>query len=193
MRAFVLHAHPDPESFSTSLRSTVCSSLEQNGWEIDLCDLYEENFNPVLSREERQGYHSIPENRKPVQHYIDRIQSADGIFFVYPVWIFGFPAIMKGFLDRVMVPGVAFDIIDGKLKPVKSITKYVVCVATYGGPRIRALMTLDPPRMIANSNFRFYFTPKVFKYLALYDMNNVTEDKLKQFLNRVKIAIGTLK
>ncbi|MCY4446830.1 MAG: NAD(P)H-dependent oxidoreductase [Rhodobacteraceae bacterium] len=192
MRALVIHAHPVPESYSAALRQTVVDTLKQNEWEVDLCDLYQENFNPILSQEERRNYHSIPENRASVESYIQRVQKADGIFFIYPVWIFGFPAILKGFLERVMVPGVAFNIEDGKIKAVQSKTNCLVCVATYGGNWLRAFMTLDPPRMIAYSNLRFYFQPNVFKYLALYDMNNADDTKRGHFLKKVKQQISQL-
>ncbi len=192
MRAFVLHAHPVPESFSGALRHTVVDTLESKGWDVDLCDLYKENFNPILSAEERRNYHTVPANQQPVASYVERFQRADGLFLVYPVWIFGFPAILKGFFDRVMLPGVAFELDDGNLRPVSSSIDYVYAVATYGGTRLRAALTLDPPRQVVNNNFRFYCRPKVLRYLALYDMNNADETRRRNFIKKVKNEVTKL-
>ena len=121
--------------------------------------------------------------------------AAQSIIFVHPVWNYGYPAILKGFFDRVFLPGVAF-ILDGggdrgKLLPNLTHIKKVAFVTTYGGNRWRTMLMGDPPRRLARRwawvTFR---TKKPPKYLALYDMNNNTEAQLKGFIERVKTEIG---
>jgi len=65
---------------------------------------------------------------------------------VFPVWNFGYPAILKGFLDRVFLPGVSFKLVDGKVKPNLTHIRKLAAVTTYGGTRMRAFMAGDPPR-----------------------------------------------
>ena len=192
MKALVLFAHPVPESFSASLHKAVVEELNQKGWDVDDLDLYSEGFDPILSEAERRMYHDEPENIIPVQSYVERLQRAEALFLVFPVWIFGFPAILKGFFDRVCVPGVAFKINDGKLSPNLQNINTLVAVTTYGGTRLRAWLAGDPPRKVVTRSVKFYSQPKTLKYLALYDMNRADQTKRTNFLSTVRNEIKNL-
>lgn len=84
-RALVLFAHPCPESFSSALHATVVARLGKAGWEVDDCDLNAEGFSPVLTEEERRGYHEEPANIAPVAGYVERLRAADAMVMVFPV------------------------------------------------------------------------------------------------------------
>lgn len=186
MRALIVFAHPCEDSFSAALHSTVLETLHQRKWEVDDCDLYKENFSPVLTPHERQIYHDEPSNIEPVKEYVERLRAAEALILVFPVWIFGFPAILKGFFDRVCVPGVAFTIEDGKLSPNLTQIRKLAAITTYGGTRFRALAAGDPPRRVVKRAIRFYCQPSKLRYLALYNMNCVNESQRKQFLHRIQ-------
>lgn len=185
MRVLVLHAHPVPESFSYALRAAVINGLTAGGWDVDLCDLYAEGFDPVLSMDERRGYHDEPANIQPVSSYVERLRVAQALVLVFPVWIFGFPAILKGYFDRVCLPGVAFRLENGKIYPNLTNIRKLAAVTTYGGTRLRALGVFDPPRRIVKGSVHFYCQPDKTRYLALYDMNRATEKKRSRFIARV--------
>ncbi|MEL6645908.1 MAG: NAD(P)H-dependent oxidoreductase [Pseudomonadota bacterium] len=185
-RALVLFAHPCPESFSASLHSAVVEELEKKGWEVDDCDLNAEGFSPVLTEAERRGYHDEPDNIGPVQPYVDRVRAADALVMVFPVWNFGYPAILKGFLDRVFLPGVSFKLEDGKVKPNLTQIKRLAAVTTYGGTRVRALLVGDPPRKCVTRAVWHVCRPMKTRYLALYDMNRATDAKRGAFLAKVR-------
>ena len=74
MRVLVIFCHPVESSYNAALHNEVVRNLRQAGHEVDDCDLYAEQFNPVLSREERLGYHDEPANQIPLQKYVDRVQ-----------------------------------------------------------------------------------------------------------------------
>ena len=185
MRALVLFAHPVPDSFSASLHKIIVDTLSQRGWSIDDCDLYAEHFNPVLSESERRGYHDEPDNIGPVEEYVERLRNAEALILVFPVWIFGFPAILKGFFDRVCLPGVAFRLVDGKVVPNLEGIRKLAAVTTYGGTRMRAILAGDPPRRVVTRSVNFYCQPVKLRYLALYDMNRATPARLQAFQKRV--------
>ena len=107
MRVLVLFAHPVETSFGAALHTAVVEELRAAGHEVDDCDLYAEDFNPVLTRAERLGYHDIPSNRMPVARYVERLEWAEALVFCFPTWCFGLPAMLKGFFDRVFLPGVS--------------------------------------------------------------------------------------
>ncbi|QIE40546.1 NAD(P)H-dependent oxidoreductase [Meridianimarinicoccus aquatilis] len=190
-RALVLFAHPCPESFSAALHDTVVNTLKNRGWEVDDCDLNAEGFNPVLSEAERRGYHD-PGNTAPVQDYVDRVRAAEALIMVFPVWNFGYPAILKGFLDRVFLPDVSFRLEDGKVKPNLTQIRKLAAVTTYGGARTRALLVGDPPRRCVTRAVWHVCRPDRMRYLALYDMNRADDAKRAAFRARVEREMKVL-
>ncbi|XUY29579.1 NAD(P)H-dependent oxidoreductase [Agrobacterium sp. rho-8.1] len=190
MKILLLHAHPVESSFGSALHMEAAETLRRAGHEVDDCDLYAENFNPVLTREERLGYHAVPANIEPVRSYVERLRAADALVIVTPVWNFGWPAILKGYFDRVWLPGVTFDMDEGdrgKLTRKLTSIKKLVVVTTYGGNRWRAFLAGDPPRKMATRVLRAVINPKRgVTYLAHYDMNNCTVETRTKFLEKVR-------
>jgi putative NADPH-quinone reductase len=193
MRILVLYAHPDPDSFVAALHRKTVETLLRAGHEVDDCDLYAEAFDPVLTYEERVNYLDIPNNRKPVESYVQRLERAEGLVLVFPVWNFGFPAILKGFLDRVFLPGVSFRLVDGLATPNLTHLKVLAAVATYGAPRWRAMFMGDPPRRVVTRVLRVLVAPTARRrYLALHDMNRQTEEGRTAFLRKVERSMRAL-
>ncbi len=192
MKALVLFAHPCEESFGAALHNQIVTTLNDRGWDVDDCDLNAEGFQPVLTAEERRAYHDEPENCGPVQPYVDRLQTAEALIFSFPVWNFGYPAILKGFLDRVFLPGVSFKLVDGKVKPNLTHIRKLAAVTTYGGTRWRAFGAGDPPRKHFTRAVWHVTRPDKMRYLALYDMNRATQEQRSAFLGKVEQEMRTL-
>jgi NAD(P)H dehydrogenase (quinone) len=192
MKTLVLYAHPCPDSFNAAIHETVVQTLSARGWDVDDCDLNAENFAPVLTEPERRSYHDVPKNIAPVQVYVDRLQAAEALVMVFPVWNFGYPAILKGFLDRVFLPDVSFKLHNGGVRPGLTNIKRLAACTTYGGTRFRAWMNGDPPRKCVTRAVRYACGWPKTSYLALYDMNNNGSDMLGQHLSRVKRAMQDL-
>ena len=193
MRVLVLHAHPVETSFNRALYNAALETLSARGHEVDALNLYEDNFQAVMSREERLIYHDVPDNITPaIKPYVDRVRTAEAIVIIHPVWNYGYPAILKGFFDRILVTGVAFALDGGKLTPVLK-KKKVVYVTSYGGDRLRTWLMGDPPRRVARrwawATFGTFFPPK---YLALYKMDQRTEPELKAFIDKVKRELARI-
>ena len=194
MRVHVIHAHPVETSFNRALYKSAIDGLESAGHSVDALNLYDDDFSPVLTREERLNYHDVPGNITPaIKPYVERLQAADALVVVHPVWNYGYPAILKGYFDRVFVPGVSFVMEGGgdrgKLVPCLTNIKKVAFVTTYGGNRFRTWLMGDPPRRIATRWGWATFRSRP-QYLALYDMNNVTPHGLEGFLGTVKTTLS---
>lgn len=187
MRVLYLYAHPLEESFHHAIREEARAGLREAGHAVDLCDLYAEGFDPVLSASERRGYHDLPANRVPVEGYIQRVERAEAMVLSYPTWSFGLPAILKGFFDRVFIPGVSFTLVDGVAKPNLTHIRKIAGISTYGRPRWNALLVADPPRMAVTRYLKALtgWTASV-EYHALYDMNRATEAQRRHFLAKVR-------
>ena len=194
MRVLVVYAHPVETSYNAALHRQVVQSLRQAGHEVDDCDLYAEDFNPVLSRAERLGYHDVTANQAPVQGYVDRLLRADALVLCFPTWCFGLPAILKGWFDRVLLPGVAFDLSDPKnVSPLLTNLKRIAAVVTYGRPRWVAWSMGDPPRKIVTRYLPMLSGGKArVDYLAYYDMNVATPPRLERFKLRVGAAMARM-
>ncbi len=187
MRVLVLSAHPLPESYNTALRHAAIEGLRAAGHEVDDCDLYAEGFNPILTAEERRGYHAIPDNRAPVESHVRRLEQADAIVLCFPTWCFNIPAMLKGYFDRVLLPGVSFRLEEGVAKPNLTGLRRIAAITTYGRPRWTALVMGDPPRKasVRYLNMLTGFRAKT-EYMALYDMNRATDAQRARFLRRVR-------
>lgn len=189
----VLYAHPCPESFNAAVHDTVVTSLEARGWEVDDCDLNAEGFAPVLSEAERRGYHETACNLDPVRPYVERLRAAQALVLVFPVWNFGYPAILKGFIDRVFLPGVSFDLgDDGRVRPALGNIRKLAACTTYGGNRLRAMLVGDPPRKCVTRAVWHVCRPDRMRYIALYDMNRNDETVRAAHLARVRREMQVL-
>lgn len=187
MRVLVLHSHPVEESFGKALFRQTCESLAKAGHEVDACDLYAEGFNPVLTADERLIYHDYPENLGPVKNHVDRLLAAEGLVICTPIWNFGFPAMLKGYFDRVWLPGVSFALQDGKLTPTLRHIRKLSAVVTYGATPMRAFLAGDPPKKIVKRVIRAQIKLGApVSYLAHYDMNNCTDETRAAFMAKVK-------
>lgn len=187
MRVLVLFAHPVETSFSAALHRVAVEALNASGHEVDDCDLNAERFDPILSRAERIAYHDLSVNRAHAGRYVDRLLAAQGLVLVHPVWNYGYPAILKGFFDRVFLPGVSFTLVDGRLRPALHNIGKLAAVTTYGGSRFKTILMGDPPRRLFQRSLRLNIRPGAqARYLALYDMNRATEAGCARFLAKVK-------
>ena len=136
MHILLVLAHPLAESFAAAVAGAARETLEEAGHTVDVLDLYRENFDPRLTAAERAGYFDIPYNSSGVANLVARLKAAEGLILVFPQWWFNFPAILKGFFDRVLAPGVAFshDPSGGRLLPRLSNIKLLWALTTTGSP-----------------------------------------------------------
>jgi NAD(P)H dehydrogenase (quinone) len=188
MRFLVIYAHPVEGSFQSALHRCAVDTLIAAGHEVDDCDLYAENFQPVLTTAERRAYHSPTPDTASVGREIERLRHAEGLVFVFPTWWFGMPAILKGYIDRVWVPGVAFELRNGRTMPLLQHIRRFGVVTTYGSPWwLNKFVTRDPNRHALMYGLRYLVSRQARTlWLALYGMDSRTETSRRQFLDRVR-------
>lgn len=107
MKHLIIYAHPNTASLNHQFKQTVEETLLQQNHEVVVRDLYQLNFDPVLSLEDIAGQRRgiVSEEIKREQEYITW---AEAITFIYPIWWTGMPGIMKGYIDRVFSYGFAY-------------------------------------------------------------------------------------
>src|SRR5690242_2785568 len=115
----IIYCHPLSSSYSSALLRALLAGLREARHQITITDLYREQFDPVLTSTERGTYYTRPYRPGPVQ-YAELLLKSEAIIFCFPTWWSSMPAMLKGYFDRVWVPGVAFehDLKRGRLKPL---------------------------------------------------------------------------
>jgi NAD(P)H dehydrogenase (quinone) len=110
MRISVILAHPDPASFNHAIVHAAVEAIKANGHKLFFHDLYQEKFDPLLNSAEIAKDAVLP---AAVKKHCEEIAVADGIVIVHPNWWGQPPAILKGWVDRVIRPGVAYEFLEG--------------------------------------------------------------------------------
>ncbi|EEL50100.1 MULTISPECIES: NAD(P)H-dependent oxidoreductase [Bacillus cereus group] len=107
MNVLIIYAHPNPSSFNASILENVQKGLQKTNHSVTLLDLYKEQFDPVLIFNEDKRRRDLVYEEE-TERYRNLVKEADSFIFIYPIWWWGMPAILKGFIDRVFVAGFAY-------------------------------------------------------------------------------------
>ena len=196
-RILVVFAHPLSDSLAAALKDAVIAGVEESDGTADLIDLYADEFDPRLSADER-GRFVQPGYTPPADaaDYCDRLKAADGLVFVFPQWWFGMPAILKGFVDRVFVPGVAFDPdpAGGRLIPRLDDIKTFDVVTTTGSPWwiVELYMRNPVRRQIKNGIGKFCGNSVRFRMQSMYNLDKADEGDCAKFIDRVRRTFASL-
>jgi NAD(P)H dehydrogenase (quinone) len=196
VNVLVVLAHPCPDSFNHACAAAAMTGLERAGHTVDLVDLYADRFVAGMSLEERLAYETDTPILDPmVDDHAARLKRAEALVFVYPTWWSGLPAILKGWLERVMVPGVSFefDPVTGKVRPALQHVRRLIGVSTYGSPRRNVLLINDNGRRIITRALRMSCGWRTrATWLGLYDMDTSTDADRRAFLGRIETRMAAL-
>lgn len=195
MRIQLIYAHPVEGSFCSKLRDIARVALQQGGHQVHLTDLYAEEFSPALTKQERLSYEAAP-NITGVRMHVERLRLAEGLVLVFPTWWYGMPAILKGYFDRVWVPGVAFEL-DSRtsaLRPRLDHIRVMAVVTTYGSPWwFINLYMRDPGKAVLMRGVGRLLSPRAKRmYLARYGMDKSTPESRERFMAKVERSLGAL-
>ena len=144
--ALIVHAHPEPTSFSTAQAHAAREALQLKGYRVEVIDLYERQWNAVLARDEfpsaqgafkpqREQWNAMKDGTlsTDVGNDLDALLHADLLVLSFPLWWFSVPAILKGWLDRVFVMGSVFGGDLGLFDRAALVGRKAVVLVTTGG------------------------------------------------------------
>ncbi len=188
MRVLLVHCHPRADSFSASLRATAVATLEDAGHEVEIIDLYAQNFDPRLSGDERGGYYDEAAIPLDIAGHVAALRRAEMLVLVYPTWWFGMPAMLKGWFDRVWRPGVAFALGGARvLQPRLTGIRRITVVTTYGSPLWLLWLVGWPDRRMVKRGICVLCAPRCrLDWIALTGMDGVTPDARERFAAQVR-------
>ena len=109
MKVVIVFNHPYNGSYCNAILNSVITGLQKAFHEVDLIHLDNENFNPVMTSADLEAFvNRMPVDPKVIE-YKERLEKADHLIFIFPIWWELMPAMTKGFIDKVIFPGVAYD------------------------------------------------------------------------------------
>jgi NAD(P)H dehydrogenase (quinone) len=196
MHILLVLTHPLAQSFAAAVARTARDALEAGGHTVDVLDLYQEDFDPRLTASERAGYFDIPYDLSGVAKMVARLKAADGLILVFPQWWFDFPAILKGFFDRVLAPGVAFshDASGGRILPRLTNIKLLWALTTTGSPWWMVQLYMgNPVRRLLRRGIAPLCAKRLnFRVLSLHDMDRASDADRGSYLEQVRKALRAI-
>jgi putative NADPH-quinone reductase len=196
MRVLVIHAHPDSESFSHAILAATLDGLARAGHDATVIDLYALDYPGGLSRDEWRAYETNSPVLDPlVAEHVALVRSADALVFVYPTWWSSVPAILKSWLERTMLMGLAFTLDERtrRIQPGLGHLRHLVGISTYGSPRWYVKLINDNGRRTITRTLRLSTGGKArTTWLPLYTLDGRTPDSRRAFLDRVRRAMEKL-
>ena len=190
MKVLLVLAHPRQDSYGAALADQARRALEAAGHDVDFCDLYREGFDPVLTAEEESGHHDAGHARPAVSDHTARLLAADALVLVFPQWWFNVPAILKGWFDRVLAPGIAFEptsgvgSIRGKLDNIRKLW----CITTTGSPGwvVRVIARNPVKRQLKTGIGLICARGHSFRILGHYGVDGSSAGDRDRFLAKVR-------
>ena len=131
-KVLIINGHPDPDSFNSCLTAAYQKGVSTSTAEVALITIRDLEFNPNLEF----GYRKRTKLEPDLISSIEKIKEADHIVWVFPMWWYGYPALMKGFIDRTFLPGITFAYEKEKTMPKKLLK----------GKTGRIIVTADTPK-----------------------------------------------
>lgn len=197
MRVAVILAHPNRDSFAHEIARRATGGLIAGGHDVELIDLHAIDFRAAMSTAERAAYHSQSPILDPlVQHHADLVRAIDTLVFVYPTWWSGLPAILKGWLERVLLPGVGFhfDERSGKVRPGLTNIRHLIGISTYGSPRWYVRAVNDNGRRTLMRALRVSCGLRTSRrWHGMYAIDTTTEAERAEFAAHVERAMSELR
>ena len=200
MEVLVVCAHPEAGSFTHAISAAVERGLTRAGHDVTTLDLYALRFAAAMSGPELAAYQAWQAGDAPpvldplVAEHTALVGRAGTLVFVYPTWWSQPPAILKGWLERVLVPGVSFSFdAKGRVQPGLQHVRRIVGISTYGSPWTYVKVMTDGGRRMITRALRMscgWRTPTT--WMGLYAVDTAGEEEHKAFLDRVEHQMGHL-
>jgi putative NADPH-quinone reductase len=186
MRVMVTIDHPWPGGFNHAILARVVEILRAGGHEVDVLDLHREDFDPVLHVDElavyAQGKHLDPK----VGSYQKRIEQAQHLIYIFPVWWEVMPALLKGFFDKVFLPEWAFS--EANATPLLTHLTGATVITTMGAPQ--AIFTSVEP-VLCRGILGFCGVQRT-KWFNICDLPNSTLEQRAEYLDEIETYMRQL-
>ena len=195
MNTLVIYCHPDAGSFTAAVKDVVVETLRTGGHDVRVRDLYDERFDPRFSAEERRT-HMSPGPHASVTAHAEELHWCRHLVLVYPTWWSGPPAMLKGWMDRVWVRGVAWDFLPGAKRVSARLTnvRRITTVTTHGSSKwVNALEGEGGKRTASRALRAVCHRFARTSWIAMYNVDTSTPEQRESFLRTVRSKLARIK
>lgn len=195
MRTVIVFNHPNQGSYCNAILQSVTKGLQNANHEVDLMHLDNDGFNPVMSKADLKAFVGHQPIDPQVIDYNERLKKADHLIFIFPIWWDIMPATTKGFIDRVLFPGVVYDHHPRGfgLVPLLKNLKSVTIITTMNKPRI--LYSLLIGNLIRKTMLRSVFKTMGYKnrhWISFTSVKSVSQKKRVKWLSNLENRFSKL-
>ncbi|HAS41590.1 MAG TPA: NADPH:quinone reductase [Microscillaceae bacterium] len=197
MKVVIVFNHPYEGSYCNAVLQSVTTGLKKAHHEVDLIHLDQDSFNPVMTAADLKGFRDKKPVDPKVLEYNDRIKNADHLIFIFPIWWELMPALTKGFIDKVIFPGIAYDYTNAsntRMKPLWQQLKGVTLITTMNTPNWAYWLVFGnaiKKAIILGTFWKLGFKNR--KWISLNMVKMVTQDKRIKWLAKLENRFSNLK
>lgn len=197
MKVVIIFNHPYEGSFCNAILKSVTLGLQKGNHEIDLIHLDKDNFNPVMTANDLKAFRDKEPVDPKVTEYKMRIQQADHLIFIFPIWWELMPAMTKGFVDKVIFPGVAYDYTNAsntRMRPLWTNVKGVTILTTMNTPKLLYSVIFGnaiKKAMILGTFWKIGYKNR--KWLSFNKVKQVSREKREKWLYQIEKKFTNLK
>ena len=190
MNVVIVFNHPYEGSFCNAILDSVMKGLESANHDIDLIHLDKDGFNPVMTSEDLKAFRDKKPIDTKVLEYKSRLEKADRLIIIFPIWWELMPALTKGFIDKVIFPGIAFDYTNKsntRMKPLLNKLKGVTIISTMNTPKV--LYRLVFGNAIQKALLRGTFWKLAYsnrKWISFNMVKSVSQQKRENWLSKLE-------
>ena len=195
MNVYVVYCHPLADSFMASARDRALAGLQAGGHQIRITDLYAEGFEPSLSLDEHVNHLGSIDDKPAIAEYAANLRWCDTLVYIYPTWWSGQPAMLKCWIDRVWVKGVAFDLPPGaaRITPMLTNIRRIVAITSHGSSKFVNALEGESGKRVITRSLRVLCSKRcTTTWIALYAIDTKNQVQRSAFLDRVEQRLRTM-
>ncbi|NNG02050.1 MAG: NAD(P)H-dependent oxidoreductase [Desulfobacteraceae bacterium] len=192
MKNLIVFTHPYEKSYCSSILQHIVRDFRTKHQDVDIIDLYQEGFNPALDKEALSLYKHGKFSDPKVGKFQKLINESNHLLFIFPVWWYDLPAILKGFLDKVFLKDWAYEdsksgLPKGKLTFIKKAT--VISTMKSPGWYYWLMYRNSIKQSFIRGTLKFCGIKKI-RWINITDIENISDEDRKRWLKRISRAIG---
>ena len=193
MKVIIVFNHPYEGSYCNAILNSVSRGLEQANHQVDVINLDKDGFNPVMTSQDLKAFKDKQPVDPKVIEYKSRLEKADHAIFIFPIWWEVMPALMKGFVDKVIFPGVAYDYVQGsstRMKPLLTNILGITVISTMNTPSMLyriAFGNAIQKSFIVGTFWKLGYKNR--KWISFNMVKQVSDKKRKMWLTKIENTI----
>jgi len=188
----IIYAHPYAGSFNHEILNRLSNSFSKHDEEFEIIDPYSDKFNPLLTEDDLENYSDGQTNDRLVKRYQRKIAGSDELIFIFPIWWQDMPAMLKGFFDRTMLNGFAYNEDDGWQGQLTYIKKVTVITTSTVTKEYLQNECGDPIQgvFINRTLADLGILPENVKWIHFGEVNTTADETRLRFLNDIPKLYG---